>query len=82
MNASPKSPIWKRAAIRGAGAFALLFGAFFLMISFGKTDLALSRALKIALASGLGYAGLWTMFAVATERMFAEIERRAREETK
>lgn len=82
MTGAPKTPIWKRAALRGAGAFAILFGAFYLMISLGRTELDLARAFKIALASGLGYAGLWTTFAVATARMFAEIERRAREDQK
>lgn len=76
-----KSPIWKRAAIRGAFAFAILFVAFEALILFGKTTkIVTGEALMIALASGLGYAALWSIFAVAVERMLAKVDARAREE--
>lgn len=81
MTSTPKSPIWKRAAIRGVGAFAILFVAFEGLILAGKTSkLVTSEALMIALASGAGYAALWSFFAVAVERTLSKVDAKAREE--
>ena len=81
MTGKPKTPIWKRAAIRGAGAFAILFVAFEGLILADKTTkIVTSEALMIALASGAGYAALWSLFAVAVERTLSKVNAKAREE--
>jgi hypothetical protein len=76
-----KTPIWKRAALRGAGAFALLFVALEGLILAGKTTkIATMDALIISLVSGVGYAALWSVFAVAVAKALANVEKRAREQ--
>lgn len=73
------TPIWKRAALRGIGAAALLFVALEGLILTGKTTkLVTMEALAISLVSGLGYAALWSVFAVAVARMLAKVEARAK----
>ncbi len=80
MKEGAKAPIWKRAALRGLGAFALLFIALEGLILSGKTTkLVTGEALMIAIASGLGYAALWSIFAAAVARMLAKVEAAARE---
>ncbi|MCB2112933.1 MAG: hypothetical protein R3C42_05165 [Parvularculaceae bacterium] len=79
MTHAVKTPIWKRAAIRGAGAAALLFVSLEGLILLGKTaKLDTGEALLISLASGAAYAGLWTVFAVMVERMLARVNEAAR----
>lgn len=81
MKPGDKTPIWKRAALRGAGAAALLFVALEGLILAGKTTkLVTSEAALIALASGLGYAALWSVFAAMVDRMLAKVAEKAREE--
>jgi len=76
---APKMPIWKRAAIRGVGAAALLFVSLEGLILLGKTaKLDTAEALIIALASGAAYAGLWTMFAAVVDRMLARVNEAAK----
>jgi hypothetical protein len=76
-----KHPIWKRAALRGAGAAALLFVALEGLILAGKTTkLVTSEAALIALASGLGYAALWSVFALMVDRMLARVNAAARKD--
>jgi len=80
---APKMPIWKRAAIRGVGAAALLFAALEGLILLGKTaKLDTGEALFISLASGAAYAGLWTMFAAMVERMLARVNEAAQGDDK
>lgn len=81
MSLAPKMPIWKRAAIRGAGAAAILFAALEGLILAGKTaKIDTGEALVIAASSGLVYAGLWSVFALMVAKMIANVETRAREE--
>jgi hypothetical protein len=81
MTPSPKTPIWKRAAIRGVGAAAILFAALEGLILTGKTaKLDTGEALTIALTSGAVYAGLWSVFAMMVAKMLANVESRARED--
>ncbi|MCB2098701.1 MAG: hypothetical protein AB7F91_12485 [Parvularculaceae bacterium] len=79
MTAAPKMAIWKRAAIRGGGAAALLFVSLEGLILLGKTaKLDTAEALFISLASGAAYAGLWTVFAAVVERMLARVNEAAK----
>lgn len=81
MNADAKTPIWKRAAIRGVGAAVILFAALEGLILTGKTaKLDTGEALTIALTSGAVYAGLWSVFAMMIAKMLTNVETRARED--
>lgn len=81
MSASAKLPIWKRAALRGAGAAVILFAALEGLILTGKTaKLDTGEALTIALTSGAVYAGLWSVFAMMVAKMLANVEAQARED--
>ena len=76
-----KTPIWRRAAIRGLIASGILFAAFEGLILVGKTTtIDTGEALVIALSSGAVYAGLWSIFALMVSRMLAKVEQAAREE--
>ena len=81
MNVQTASSIAKRAAIRGIGAAVLLFVALEGLILAGKTaKIDTGEALVIAAASGAVYAGLWSIFALATARMLKKIENAAKGE--
>ena len=81
MSAGLKTPIWKRAALRGVGAAVILFAALEGLILTGKTaKLDTSEALTIALTSGAVYAGLWSVFALMVAKMIANVDSRARED--
>jgi hypothetical protein len=81
MTPAAKTPIWKRAALRGVGAAVVLFAALEGLILTGKTaKLDTGEALTIALTSGAVYAGLWSIFALMVAKMLANVEQKTRED--